>query len=129
MMSVRRRLRQQRGGLLFDRKTTLSLLLLFAGAYLGTRYGAPYIDNYELEKAMKAAITSARQGHGNSQIVESLMRRLRVAGLRQFNEQDVRVERVGKHVTLSTDYEAFINLGFGYGHTLPFHAQAGGFVQ
>jgi len=126
-MRFLRRFGRQHGRYLLDRKTTLILILVVVGGYLASKYGSPIIDHFELEKAMEKTVQTVRRGSNDRKILESLVRRLKVAGLDTFQIDDFVFERSHGRITISIEYEVFVDLGFGHGHTLGFSARASGF--
>ena len=126
-MRLLRRLGREHGRYFFDRKTNLILILVVLGGFLASKYGPPIVDNYELEKAMEETVGKVRRGSNDRAILESLVRRLKIADLDTFQIQDFVFERTHGRITISIEYEVFVDLAFGHGHTLNFSARASGF--
>jgi hypothetical protein len=91
-------------------KTIIGLVILAAIVYLGFKIIPPYIDNFELEDAMK---TEARFGYVNrkspEEVRDTIYKKIQELGI-PAGRDDIRVELIGNGMRITVTYTVVIEL-------------------
>ncbi|NOZ87836.1 MAG: DUF4845 domain-containing protein [Deltaproteobacteria bacterium] len=128
-LMYRRGLSNIDGKYFFTAKTNFYIVLGFIVLFLVTKYAPPYIDSFEVKKAIEETIKTSGKSDSQSKILEKLVRKLRGAGLRDFEPADFVLDRSHNRARITADYDVYVKLGFGYGHYLHMHVKGAGFLR